>query len=517
MVDPSQWIQMMVYQQMMASSSSSSSSSYVMYLAALWYLGPTLWTWFHYLFGKDDTTVFVIVPPHKKKCMIDRYSSMRTMVKFKYSPRFKALTHFLLTQPTYVAQLCEVLELSDDMLKYNAKDEFVLMPCQNRQIQVGDGLVLEIQATQGMSDDDDDGGNDDAKKGHHNKGTKKEGQPKAFQYKLSSTTGDVQALHRFLGECETAYARHLKDDRTTQYLYEYLQTEQEDEDRKQAKYTETVFRSNKDFDVNVFFPEKEAFVAQVDKFVVDVERHQAAYAYCGQPYKFVAMLHGPPGTGKSSIIRAMLNRTKRDGVYVPWPNIKTCSELASVLRGTQYNGKTRALDDLLFIFEDVDANRSMVLKKRVDETKDGTEGKDKDKERDEKTLLEALLKQPPVPPPCHENELTLDYVLNMIDGIHEMHGAMMVFTTNHLESLDPALFRPGRVDVLLELKPMVPATMVQMLRHRYYNNKDNKDEDNLDESRLLELVVNKGWTKTPAEMQQLCWQHATLDSLLSSM
>jgi len=500
-----------------------------MYLAALWYLGPTLWTWFLFLFGKDDTTVFVIVPSHKKKCMIDRYASMRTMIKLKYSPRFKALTHFLLTQPTYVAQLCEVLELSDDVLKYNAKDEFVLMPYQNRNIHVGNGLVLEIQAMQGLCDEEE-GNSDNAKKG--NKVVKDI--QKAFQYKLSSTRGDVQALHRFLGECEAAYTRHLKDDRTTQYLYEYLQTEQEDDDRKQAKYTETVFRSNKNFDVNVFFPEKDAFVAQVDKFVVDIDQHQAEYAYCGQPYKFVALLHGKPGTGKSSIIRAMLNRTKRDGVYVPWPNIKTCSELASVLRGTQYNGKTRGLDDLLFIFEDVDANRSTVLKKRATEEQTEQEGKEhegqgkedsqrkeKDKERDERTLLEALLKQqPPVPPHYHENELTLDYVLNMIDGIHEMHGAMMVFTTNHIESLDPALFRPGRVDVLLELKPMVPTTMVQMVRHRYHNDKNNykkEEENNMDESRLLAIVEAKGWLKTPAEMQQLCWQHATLDSLLSSL
>ena len=48
--------------------------------------------------------------------------------------------------------------------------------------------------------------------------------------------------------------------------------------------------------------------------------------------------------------------------------------------------------------------------------------------------------------------MNLSDLLEAFDGVLEMKGRMMVLTTNHFEKLDPALIRPGRIDLTLELK-----------------------------------------------------------------
>lgn len=46
-----------------------------------------------------------------------------------------------------------------------------------------------------------------------------------------------------------------------------------------------------------------------------------------------------------------------------------------------------------------------------------------------------------------KNTLTLSGLLNAIDGVASQEGRVLIMTTNHPEHLDPALTRPGRVDL----------------------------------------------------------------------
>ena len=50
-----------------------------------------------------------------------------------------------------------------------------------------------------------------------------------------------------------------------------------------------------------------------------------------------------------------------------------------------------------------------------------------------------------------EDEITLDDILNLFDGIRETPGRIIVLTSNYYEKLDPALRRPGRIDLTLKL------------------------------------------------------------------
>merc|ERR1712112_71245 len=46
------------------------------------------------------------------------------------------------------------------------------------------------------------------------------------------------------------------------------------------------------------------------------------------------------------------------------------------------------------------------------------------------------------------NRLTFSGLLNAIDGVTSTEGRVLFMTTNYMERLDPALIRPGRVDVI---------------------------------------------------------------------
>ena len=53
--------------------------------------------------------------------------------------------------------------------------------------------------------------------------------------------------------------------------------------------------------------------------------------------------------------------------------------------------------------------------------------------------------------PADEEPITLDDILNLWDGIRETPGRIMMISSNHYYDLDPALVRPGRIDITLEL------------------------------------------------------------------
>ena len=67
----------------------------------------------------------------------------------------------------------------------------------------------------------------------------------------------------------------------------------------------------------------------------------------------------------------------------------------------------------------------------------------------------------------NEDELNLSGLLNVLDGVVDTPGRIVIMTTNHPELLDPALIRPGRIDKTLELGYMLAVDVIAMLEHYY--------------------------------------------------
>ena len=105
------------------------------------------------------------------------------------------------------------------------------------------------------------------------------------------------------------------------------------------------------------------------------------------------------------------------------------------------------------------------------------------------------------PPPStvvtRSDALNLTGVLNVLDGVVETPGRMIIMSSNHPEILDEALIRPGRIDKILELGYMVAVDIIAMIKH-YYETKLSEEQ----EERVRKLV-DGGMELTAATLEQL--------------
>ncbi|KAL9664492.1 hypothetical protein QQ045_019895 [Rhodiola kirilowii] len=184
------------------------------------------------------------------------------------------------------------------------------------------------------------------------------------------------------------------------------------------------------FDKLAMDPEqKKMIIDDLDRFVSRKEYYQRI----GKVWKRGYLLYGPPGTGKSSLIAAMANYLKFDIYDLELSSIHSDSYLRSILMSTTNRS--------ILIIEDIDCN---------------VEAQDRALEVDQS-----------------DSKLTLSGLLNFIDGLWSSCGdeRIIVFTTNHKEKLDPALLRPGRMDVHIHMSYCTPAGF-KILASNYLDLKD---------------------------------------------
>ncbi|KAF7338125.1 hypothetical protein MVEN_02037300 [Mycena venus] len=130
------------------------------------------------------------------------------------------------------------------------------------------------------------------------------------------------------------------------------------------------------------------------------------YADRGIPYRRGYLLHGPPGSGKTSFIQALAGSLSYDICIL---NLSERGLADDKLNHLLSNAPERSF----VLIEDVDA----AFNKRVQTTADG-----------------------------YQSSVTFSGFLNAIDGVASGEERIIFMTTNHVEQLDPALIRPGRVD-----------------------------------------------------------------------
>lgn len=186
--------------------------------------------------------------------------------------------------------------------------------------------------------------------------------------------------------------------------------------------------------------DKHKITSIVDKF----KTRRDFYEQLGIPYKLGIMLYGHPGTGKSSTIKAVASTLEKDIYFVNLKNVRTNAELKGIFEhiNEKCNGG-------VIVFEDMDASCE-VIKKRVSGSGSG------------ETRPDAVAD---VTDHVADDKLTLSYLLNLFDGTICRDGTIFAITTNHLENIDPALYRSGRVDVKIEFRKCDHYQVGQIFRH----------------------------------------------------
>ena len=160
------------------------------------------------------------------------------------------------------------------------------------------------------------------------------------------------------------------------------------------------------------------------------------------------MLHGVPGTGKSSTIIAIATYLNYDIYYISLNGVEKNSQLKQIF---DYVAKNCSKQGIM-VFEDIDAQTNVVHKRNIILSPD-TMIQDPDKGNkvvteifDEGSLSYHSLENK------KNDELDLSFLLNILDGTLSQHNMVYIMTTNHLERLDPALYRKGRIDAMIQLK-----------------------------------------------------------------
>lgn len=155
------------------------------------------------------------------------------------------------------------------------------------------------------------------------------------------------------------------------------------------------------------------------------------YSTRGIPYRRGYLLHGPPGTGKTSLCFALAGLLHLR-IYVASLNSKNITEdgLATLFRELPSR--------CIVLLEDIDS-AGLSMKRNNEKEVENTTCDSQEDTSVGKSSTSAVTNV--------DKGISLSGVLNIIDGVASSEGRILVMTTNHIEKLDSALLRPGRVDM----------------------------------------------------------------------
>jgi hypothetical protein len=263
---------------------------------------------------------------------------------------------------------------------------------------------------------------------------------------LYSKSMDIDDIVNWVEDIVKEYKRYMK-----------LKTI-ENQQLLSISYQNEIEVENSDFESSVTFensylPNFDEVINKIDFFLNNKEW----YTKKGIPYNLGIMLYGEPGCGKTRFIKQLMNYTGRHGIDIKLNNKFCFNELKNIIHSEEITDEfIIPQDKRVIIFEDIDAMCDIL----------------KDRDLIEKEKNESINKKPPSPnlegfmeinnstdkkPSSKKNTSSsklnnnnLSFFLNIIDGLNECSGRIIVMTTNKVDYLDKAIIRPGRIDIKIK-------------------------------------------------------------------
>ncbi|KAL9229553.1 hypothetical protein vseg_005008 [Gypsophila vaccaria] len=224
---------------------------------------------------------------------------------------------------------------------------------------------------------------------------------------------------------------------------------------------------------------KRAVIDDLDRFI----NRKEFYKKVGRAWKRGYLLYGPPGTGKSSLIAAMANHLKFDIYDLQLSSVVNDLALRKLLLSTSNRS--------ILVIEDIDCSLGLADRQlQIDDGKDGHyNGSDM------------------------SSQISLSGLLNFIDGLWSTCGdeRIFIFTTNHKEKLDPALLRPGRMDMHIHMSYLTMSSF-KVLASNYLSLSGDQHQLYGEIEELLEAT-----NVTPAQVAEELIRSDSADVALSGL
>jgi hypothetical protein len=274
-------------------------------------------------------------------------------------------------------------------------------------------------------------------------------------------------------------------------------------------FTMKEFQTNRKF-TNLFGPEIGAVRKRVEFFM----KNRKWYDSKGIPYTLGLLLSGQAGAGKTSTIKCLANETRRHIINLNLNNDITKTQLENLFFNEMIivlnvsTGQSEKyfipLDQRVYVLEDIDCQSDLVMERSLkNKGAEKIETEEAPKKPDFQVNIETNpgrktndKEQPLVQ---SAEKIDLSFLLNLLDGVLENPGRIVIMTSNFPKLLDHALIRPGRIDVIADFKKCFSSTLVEMIE--FFYDISLTDDEKLDIMALREHIIS------PAEMGKLMFEN----------
>ncbi|KAJ8071871.1 hypothetical protein OCU04_002179 [Sclerotinia nivalis] len=268
---------------------------------------------------------------------------------------------------------------------------------------------------------------------------------------LSSFGRNPRILKELLDECRQAF---VKNDENRTIIY---RGGSKSGSMGEPGWTRLVSRISRPFSTVVLDEAvKQKVIADMKDYLHPFTRRW--YSNRGIPYRRGYLLHGPPGTGKSSLSFAIAGYFKLKIYIVSLNSGSMNEETLSTLFA-------ELPKQCVVLLEDIDTAGLTHTRDEDNEDDDCEEFGPKSPLTKATKTLEAMAKKNSNKE--ESGKISLSALLNVIDGVASQEGRILIMTTNHIEKLDEALIRPGRVDMTVHFDLATKDNMEQIFRGIY--------------------------------------------------
>ena len=183
---------------------------------------------------------------------------------------------------------------------------------------------------------------------------------------------------------------------------------------------------------SIFLPNKKDILDNINQFILS----KSDYEKFGIKFKKNYLLHGPPGTGKTSMVNCISSEINYD-IY--WINLSKNLNTTHIIKLI-----SKIPSKSILLLEDIDIIST-----------NQNNGED----------------------------FNCSVLLNLLDGILSKRDIITIMTTNYIEKLNKILIRPGRIDNIYSFNYCIKSQIIEMYNHYYKHEKID--------SNILKLVIDR--------------------------